>query len=157
MKHLKKFEELDYSTYTSAADKLASFGQKTRSSELRSHGVEMERKKIENYSFDILVGEVKTVPNAKFKSLSIVRESQAYSLVSIFESSAGTHRVSSILNDDGTIMWRDNNKFSNRKSVNNFSIVLKLLSKYQPDFVKLLEELGLTTDQLQIVHRTFYI
>lgn len=158
MKHLKKFEELDYDTYTSAAGKFQDLGQKERAKKLREHGAEMERKKIDEYKFNILVGEVRTYNDATFKSLDILREKTAYSIVCNFHSEPNNaHRVCATIGQDGTISWRDYNKFADRKSVNNFLTILKILGSYQPNFVGMLNEMNLTPAQLKLSSRTFYI
>ncbi len=158
MKHLRKFEELDYNTYVTTSDKLHNLGQKERAKKVRIHGAEMEKRKIEQYRFDILVGESKVFKNAEFISLNVLREKTAYSIVCHFLSeSNNTHRVCATIESDGTITWRDYNKFADRKSVNNFLIILKALANYQPDFVSMLSEMGITTEQLKISARTFYI
>ncbi len=158
MNHLKKFEELDYSTYKSASSKIKDLGQKDKALAMMSHANDMEKKKIDHYRFDMLVGEVKSVPNATFKSLSISRESNAFTILAVFESGENnSHRVNSVLHPDGSLEWKDNNKFANRKSTNNFLIVVKALANYQPDFVKLLEELHLKSEELTIMSRTYYI
>jgi hypothetical protein len=58
MKNLKKFEELDYSTYMSAADKMAGYGQVKKAEEVKSHAKNMAMSVIKNVRFDILVGNV---------------------------------------------------------------------------------------------------
>ena len=158
MKHLRKFEELDYSTYLSAADKLASHGQKNKADRLRGHADEMEMKKINQMSFDILVGETRSFPDAKFSKATISREKNAYGVMCIFTSEPNhTHRVYATINSDGSVDWREYNKFANRKSVNEYQKLLKLLATFQPDLKKLLDEMGLEPSQLKVTSRTFYV
>lgn len=158
MKHLRKFEELDYSTYKSAADKLQSLGQKGKAKDMMSHAIEHEKQKTNMFSFNILVGDVKTFPDAKFVSLDVARESQAYSLIAVFKSGENnTHTVRAVISRDGAITWREGgNKFADRKSTNDFLKLIKMVSHYQESLIKLLDEMKLTTDQLSIVSRTFY-
>lgn len=158
MKHLRKFEELDYSTYMSAADKLAAHGQKGKSDRLRGHAEEMEMKRINEMSFDILVGETRTFNDAKFSKATISREKNAYGIMCIFNSEPNhTHRVYATINNDGSIDWREYNKFANRKSVNEYQKLLKLLASFQPEVKKLLAEMKLDSSQLRVVSRTFYV
>ena len=157
MKHLRKFEELDYSTYSSAAAKLKQHGQKARAAKLSSHAEEMEMKRINQMSSDILVGETRPFNDAKYKSVNVLRESGAKGIVCIFESGNNTHRVLSTINADGSVIWRDYNKFANRKSVNEYQKLLRMLGEFQPEVKKLLEEMNLTPDSLKVVPRTFYI
>lgn len=157
MKHLRKFEELNYSTYTNTAGKFKQHGQSSRSQRLITHAYEMEARKINQMSFDILVGETRTFDDAKFKSASVIRESGAKGILCIFESGNNTHRVLSTINPNGDIVWRDYNKFVNRKSVNEYQKLLKTLSTFHPDIKKLLEEMKLTSDSIRVVSRTFYI
>lgn len=158
MKHLRKFEELDYSTYISAADKLSSHGQKTKADRLRSHADEMEMKKINEMSFDVLVGETRVFNNAKFLKASTLRESNANGILCIFTSEPNNiHRIFATLNDDGTVVWRDYNKFANRKSVNDYQRLLRMVAKFNNEVKKLLSEMNLTPDDIKVVQRTFYI
>lgn len=157
MRHLKKFEELDYSTYTKAADKLAQHGQKARAEKIRAHASERELESVKRMTFDILVGETRSFNDAKFKSASTIRESGSKGILCIFESGTNTHRVFSTINPDGSVVWRDYNKFANRKSVNEYQKLIRLLSTFQPEIKKLLEEMNLTPEKLIVVSRSFYI
>lgn len=157
MKHLRKFEELDYSTYTNAASRLKQHGQRAKALKLSSHADDMEMKKINQMSFDVLVGETRPFNDAKFKSVGVLRESGAKGVVCIFESGNNTHRVLSTINNDGSVVWRDYNKFANRKSVNEYQKLLRMLGEFQPEVKKLLEEMSLTPESLTVVSRTFYI
>jgi hypothetical protein len=73
MKHLRKFEELDYSTYMSAADKMAGYGQVKKAEEVKAHAKNMSMMLIKNMEFDILVGNVKEFPMAKFLNARIFK------------------------------------------------------------------------------------
>ncbi len=157
MKHLKKFEELNYSTYTSAADKLAKHGQKSRSIDIMTHANEMEHKSIKSMTFDILVGETRTFNDAKFEKMMVSREKEAIGIAVIFKSDSNTHSVLSTLNKDGSVVWKESNKFANRISVNKFQKVLRVLAAFQPDFKKLLDEMGILPENIKVVPRTFYI
>lgn len=158
MKHLRKFEELDYSTYKSAADKLSHHGQKSRAEKLRSHAEEMEMNKINELSFDILVGETRAFNNAKFFKATVSRESNSNGILCIFTSEPNnTHRVFATLNEDGSVVWREYNKFVNRKSVNDYQRLLRMLANFNVEIKKLLTEMNLTPDSLKVVSRTFYI
>jgi len=156
MKHLRKFEELDYSTYTSAADKMASYGQTDKAEEIRSHAKKMARMIIDNMTFGILVGNVRNFPSAKFDSGRIFKSGNAYTLQVIFKSDDNTHIVNSKVTDNGEIAWTDGNKFMNRGSVIKFQQLVQQLGKFQPDFVSFLNENDLKTDDFKVVLRTFY-
>ncbi len=157
MKHLIKFEELDYSTYASAANKIKQHGQSDRATKISSHSIEMESKKIKDMSFDILVGP-KEFPGAKFHSIQVLRESSSKGILMIFESgNTNTHKILATVKDDGSVVWRDYNKFANRRSVNEYQKALKLLANFQQDFKKMIDEMGLSPESLTIVPRTFYI
>jgi hypothetical protein len=158
MKHLRKFEELDYSTYKSAADKLSQYGQKSRAEKIRLHAEEMEMNKINELSFDILVGETRIFNNAKFFKATVSRESNANGILCIFTSEPNnTHRVLATLNKDGSVAWREYNKFANRKSVNDYQKLLKMLANFNEEIKKLLIEMNLTPDDIKVISRTFYI
>lgn len=156
MKHLRKFEELDYSTYMSAADKIASYGQTNRAEEIKTHAVNMARKIIDSMSFGILVGNVRPFPNAKFHSGRIFKSGTAYTLQVIFKSDDNTHIVTSKVSDNGEISWTDGNRFMNRGSAIKFQQLVQQLGKFQSDFVSFLEEHDLKTDDFKVVLRTFY-
>jgi len=59
---------MNYSTYISAAEKLSSLGQKQKALNFINHANELERKKINELKFNILVGEVRPFKDAKFHS-----------------------------------------------------------------------------------------
>ena len=66
MKYLSKFEELDYSTYMSAAHKMSNYGQTKKADEVKNQAKNMATMIIRNMEFDILVGGVKEFPKAPF-------------------------------------------------------------------------------------------
>ena len=156
MKHLRTFEELDYSTYMSAADKIASYGQEKRAEDIRSHAKGMSMKLIEMMEFDILVGNVKEFPKAKFHSARIFKSGTAWVLQVILHSGENTHSITSRVSNEGEIMWQEGNKFMNRKSAIKFGQLIEQLCQFQPDFVSFLKENGLNSGDLNIVQRTYY-
>jgi hypothetical protein len=156
MKHLRKFEELEHSTYISAADKISSYGQTDRAAEIRSHANKMARMIIDNMTFGILVGSVRTFPSAKFDNGRIFKSGNAYTLQVIFKSDDNTHIVTSKVTNDGEITWTDGNKFMNRGSAIKFQQLVQQLGKFQSDFVSFLNEYDLKTDDFKVVLRTFY-
>src|ERR1035437_3820177 len=93
MKHLKTFEELNYSTYRSAANKIAKHGQKSRAIDIMSHATAMEHKNIKSMTFDILVGEAKVFPGAKFEKLMVSREKGEIGIMMVFKSENNNHNV----------------------------------------------------------------
>lgn len=157
MKHLRKFEELDYSTYMSAADKLASYGQTDRAKEIRSHAVDMSRKEIDSMTFGILVGNVRPFPDAKFTSLDIFKSGSGWIMNSVFQSGNNTHKVTSSISDTGEITWMEGNKFLDRRSVLNFQKMIVKLCESQDDLQSFLSENGLSPEDLKPVLRTFYV
>ncbi len=156
MKHLRKFEELDYSTYMSAADKLDQYGQTSRSTELRKHAVNMSRKFADESVFGILVGGVRPFPEAKFTALEIFKAGDSWCLRGIFQSGSATHRIDSNVSPTGEITWKDGNKFLDKRSVVNYQRVISDLSKSQDDFNLFFNQTGLNTEDLKLVLRTFY-
>ena len=158
MKHIRKFEELNYETYISASDKLSQHGQKQRGEKVKSHAIESETKKIKDISFDILVGDTRIFNDAKFHSVRVMREKNANAVMVVFESLPNnTHRVLATINPDGTVTWRDFNKFASRKSVNDYQSALRKLAGFEPDLKKMVEEMGLKPSELRVVPRTFYV
>jgi len=157
MKHLRKFEELNYSTYMSAADKLAGYGQTDRAKEIRSHAVDMSRKEIDNMTFGILVGGVRPFPDAKFTSLDIFKSGSGWIMNTVFQSGNNTHKVTSSVSSIGEITWMEGNKFLDRKSVLNFQKMLVKLCESQDDLQTFLSESGLSPEDLKPVLRTFYV
>lgn len=157
MKHLRKFEELNYSTYMSAADKLASYGQEDISKQVRQHADDMSRREIDNMTFGILVGGVRPFPNAKFTSLDIFKSSRSWILNTIFQSGDNTHKVTASVSNTGEIVWMEGNKFLDRKSVLNFQKMLVKLCESQDDLKSFLSENSLAPEDLKPSMRTFYI
>lgn len=147
---------MNYSTYISAAEKLSSFGQKQRALSLIKHANELEEKKINEFDFDILVGEVKTFSCAKFDSVRVLREKEGNTIMCIFKSGNNTHRINSTMKNDGSLLWSDGNLFVNRKSVNNFNKLLNHLKNYQKDVKKVLTDLALDNKDISIINRTYY-
>jgi len=90
---------MNYTTYISAAEKLATFGQKNKSMEIIKHAIGMEERKIKELEFDILVGEVKPFNGAKFLSSRVIREKEGITIIFIFTSgdpllpNSNTHRI----------------------------------------------------------------
>lgn len=156
MKHLRKFEELDYSTYMSAADKMASYGQTSKAEEVRKHALTMARKVIDDMNFGILVGGVRTFPNAKFENARIFKSGNAWSLQVILKSDNNTHSVNCKVLENGEVTWADGNKFMDRGSVLKFQQLVRQLSKFQPDFLSFLKENNLNSEDIKVVLRTFY-
>lgn len=156
MKHLIKFEELDYSTYMSAADKLQQFGQSQRAKDLRTHAVSMARKFADENTFGILVGDVREFPEAKFVRLEVFTKGNTWCLRGIFESGQNTHRVDAEIMNNGDIVWKEGNRFLDRKSTQNFQRVISDLCRTQTDFHNFFQNSGLTPENLKLVSRTFY-
>ena len=156
MKHLRKFEELNYSTYMSAADKLSAFGQTARYKEVKDHAVNMSRKVVDDMTFGIMVGDIKPFPEAKFASLDIFKTGEGWTLQAVFQSGNNTHRIGCSVSNIGAIIWRDGNKFIDRKSVVNFQKALVSLAHSQDELVGYLKETGLQPEDLRLVQRTFY-
>ena len=156
MKHLRKFEELNYSTYMSAADKLSGFGQTARSKEVKDHAVNMSRKVVDDMTFGIMVGDVKPFPDAKFTSLDIFRTGEGWTLQAVFQSGNNTHRIGCSVSNTGEVAWRDGNKFIDRKSVVKFQKAIISLAHSQDELVNYLKETGLQPEDLRLVQRTFY-
>jgi hypothetical protein len=157
MKHLRKFEELDYSTYMSAADKLAGYGQTDRAKKIKAHGVDMSRKAIDSMTFGILVGNVRPFPDAKFTSLDIFKSGSGWIMNSVFQSGNNTHKVTSSISDTGEITWMEGNKFLDRRSVLNFQKMIVKLCESQDDLQSFLSENELSPEDLKPVLRTFYV
>jgi len=157
MKHLRKFEELDYSTYMSAADKLAAYGQADRAKDIRNHAVDMSRKAIDSMTFGILVGNVRPFPDAKFTSLDIFRSGSGWIMNSVFQSGNNTHKITSSVSPTGDITWLEGNKFLDRRSVLNFQKMIVKLCESNGDLQSFLSENGLSSEDLKPVLRTFYV
>lgn len=157
MKHLRKFEELDYSTYMSAADKMAAYGQTSRAEEVRKHADRMAKNIIDSLEFGVLVGGVRPFPNAKFRNALIFKAGTSWSLQVILYSGDNTHPVNCKVTESGEITWTEGNKFMNRGSALKFQQLIRQLAKFQPDFVSFLKEYGLQDEDLKVVLRTFYL
>jgi hypothetical protein len=158
MKHLRKFEELNYSTYMSFADKVAGLGQTGKADEVRAHALDIVRKEIENnLKFDILVGGVRPFPDAKFTSLDIFKSGSGWVMNVVFQSGSNTHKVTSSVSTTGEITWREGNKFLDRRSVMDFKKMVVKLCESQDDLKSFLSENGLKPEDLNPVMRTFYI
>ena len=162
MKHLKKFEELDYSTYASAANKLSGFGQEDKARELITHAGKMSKVETGALIFNVMVGP-RSFPSAKLESMEVYRSgedlktNQTWTLQAILKSGDNTHRVSSNVSNSGEITWKDGNKFGDKRSVFNFQKAVISYAKFQPDFVRFLSENNLTSEDLKLVLRTFYL
>jgi hypothetical protein len=157
MKHIRKFEELDYSTYISAADKLEDFGQIDRAKELRTHAVNMSRREVDE-TFGILVGGVRPFPEAKFQEMSLFRSGESFLLRAIFNSGNNTHRIDSVIDPKtGDITWSEGNKFLEKRSTMKFQKLVDAISKNQDDFQSFFVESKLTSTDLKVVFRTFYV
>jgi hypothetical protein len=148
---------MNYSTYASAAEKLASFGQKQKALALIKHASDLEQKKINDLKFNILVGEVRPFKDAKFHSAQVLREREANTIMCIFQSDANTHRINAKIKPGGEVQWSDGNLFLDRQSVKSYERLLDCLTNYQSDVQKLLSEIELKKDDLKVVNRTFYI
>jgi hypothetical protein len=148
---------MNYSTYISAAEKLSSFGQKQKAMKLIDHANDLERKKINNLKFNILVGEVRPFKDAKFHSALILKEKEANTIMCIFQSDTNTHRISAKIKQGGEIRWSDGNLFLDRQSVKSYERLLDHLTNYRNDVQKLLGEIETKRDDIKVVNRSFYI
>lgn len=158
MKHLRKFEELQYSTYMSAADKMVGYGQSKKAEEIKSHAKKMAMMVIENMEFDVLVGGVKEFPKAKFYSARIFKSGNAWTLQVIFQSEGDyKHSIMSKVTEGGEISWQEGNKFMNRKSTIKFGQLIEQLCQFQSDFLGFLKEYKLNSGDLKLIQRTYYI
>lgn len=156
MKHLKKFEELSHSTYNKVADVMDSKGQNDKAKRLRDHAFSSSRKSVDDISFGILVGGVRPFPNAKFDSMRIFKSGEGWILDSIFKSDNNTHRISSSVISEkiASVVWREGNKFLNRKSVMDFEKSINSLSNSQEDLKNFMRDNGI--DIFKVDYRTFY-
>jgi hypothetical protein len=158
MKHIRKFEELDYSTYISAADKLDDFGQTDRAKELRTHAVNMSRREVDEMTFGILVGGVRPFPEAKFQEMSLFKSGDVWLMRTIFNSGNNTHRIDSVIDPKtGDVVWSDGNKFLDKRSVMKFQKLVSAISKNQEDFKSFFVENKINSTDLKVVFRTFYV
>ena len=148
---------MNYSTYISAAEKLSSFGQKQKALLFIQHANDLEKKKIDDLKFNILVGEVRPFKDAKFHSAQIIREREANTIMCIFQSDVNTHRINAKIKPGGEVQWSDGNLFLDRQSVKSYEKLLDYLTTYQNEVQKLLTEIALKKDDLKVVNRSFYI
>lgn len=148
---------MNYSTYISAAEKLASFGQKQKALAIINHANEIEKRKIDELKFNILVGEVRPFKDAKFHSAQVMREREANTIMCIFQSDVNTHRINAKIKPGGEIRWSDGNLFLDRQSVKSYEKLLEYLTNYQNDVQRLLDEIELKKDDIKVVNRSFYI
>ena len=153
MKHLRKFEELDYSTYMNAADK----ADKKTASDLRDHAYNMYRKDIDDMTFGILVGGVRPFPEAKFTSLDIFKSGSGWIMNTVFQSGNNTHKVTSSVSPTGEITWMEGNKFLDRKSVMDFKKMIVRLCDSHDELQSFLSENSLKPENFKLATRTFFI
>ncbi len=142
---------MNYNVYLSASETVYGYGQVELSKRFLEHAEYLERKKIENLKFDILVGNTKLFSGAKYESMRSIREKEGVTLLFIFKSGENTHRINCNLKSDGSLVWADGNLFKNRLSVRKFSELIDHLSNYHKDIKKL------NIDRIKLVSRTFYI
>lgn len=146
-----------YTTYISAADKLSALGQKDLAKKFLSHASEIVNKRVSEFDFDILVGQVKIFNSAKFVEARILREKEANTIMFIFKSGSNTHRINTTLRHNGEIVWHEGNHFANRKSVKSFERLVSVIVEYSKDLQTLLNEMQLDTSRLKLIHRTLYL
>jgi hypothetical protein len=148
---------MKYTTYISAAEKLSALGQKEISKKFLTHANEIVNKRLTEFDFDILVGQVKHFDGAKFAETRVLREKEASTIMFIFKSGTNTHRINTTLRHNGEIVWHDGNHFCNRKSVKSFEKLINIIVEYNKDIHKLLNEMQLKSDALKLIQRTFYL
>ena len=148
---------MKYTTYISAAEKFSALGQKDLAKEFLSHANQIVSRRVSEFDFDILVGQVKTFSGAKFVETRVLREKEANTIMFIFKSGTNTHRINTTLRHNGEIVWHEGNLFRNRKSVKSFERLIYILVEYNKDVQKLLSEMQMGVDGLKIIQRTFYI
>lgn len=146
-----------YTTYISAADKLSALGQKELAKRFLSHANQIVEKRVSEFDFDILVGQVKAFNGAKFVETRLLREKEANTIMFIFKSGTNTHRINTTLRHTGEIVWHDGNHFCNRKSVRFFEKLVSIIVEYNNEIQKLLSQMGIKPSDLKITHRTFYL
>lgn len=154
---LIKNKDMRYTTYISAAEKLSALGQKELAKKFMSHANEIVSKRVSEFDFDILVGQVKAFNGAKFVETRLLREKEANTVMFIFKSGSNTHRINTTLRHTGEIVWHDGNHFCNRKSVRFFERLVGIIVEYNVELQKLLCEMSLEPKDLKITHRTFYL
>jgi hypothetical protein len=148
---------MEYTTYISAAEQIKTFGQVDLAKRMVEHADFIEKRKIQDLQFDILVGKTREFKGAKFTDARILREKESNTIMFIFESSANTHRINATIKSDGTLVWHEGNLFLNRKSVKSLERLVTHIANYRRDLQKLLKEMGLETSNLNVSTRTFYI
>lgn len=148
---------MKYTTYISAAEKFSALGQKEVSKRVLTHANEIVNKRLKEFDFDILVGQVKHFNSAKFVETRVLREKEANTIMFIFKSGTNTHRINTTLRNNGEIVWHDGNHFCNRKSVKSFEKLINIIIEYNKDIQKLLTEMKLNPDELKLIQRTFYL
>jgi hypothetical protein len=146
-----------YTTYISAAEKLSALGQKEIAKKFLSHANDIVTKRISEFDFDILVGQVKHFNGAKFAETRVLREKEANTIMFIFKSGTNTHRINTTLRHNGEIVWHEGNHFCNRKSVKSFEKLIGVIVEYSTDIQKLLTEMQLNQNKLRLIQRTFYL
>jgi len=145
---------MDYKTYISAARKLKSLGQKKKADDFIEHANKLQKKDIEQLSFDILVGEVKVFKDAKFQSAQFIKEKEGNTIMIIFNSGVNnTHRINATV-ENGVVKYYGGNLFNDRKSVNNYQILLKKLANFQKDIQ---EGIKVKPEDVKVINRSFYI
>lgn len=149
---------MNYTTYISAAEKLNTFGQKKLANSFIEHANEIEKRKISELKFNILVGEVKAFRDAKFTEARVLREKEANTIMLIFKSgNDNTHRINTTINKDGSVKWQSGNLFLDRYSVKNFDKLLRHITNYQKDIINVLAGMSIDKKDINLVNRTFYI
>lgn len=148
---------MKYTTYISAAEKFSALGQKEVSKRVLTHANEIVNKRLKEFDFDILVGQVKHFNSAKFVETRVLREKEASTIMFIFKSGTNTHRINTTLRNNGEIVWHDGNHFCNRKSVKSFEKLINIIIEYNKDIQKLLTEMKLNPEELKLIQRTFYL
>lgn len=154
---------MNYTTYISAAEKLNTLGQKKLANSFIEHANELEKRKISELKFNILVGEVKAFKDAKFLSARAIREKEGNTIMFIFTSgdpyslNSNTHRINTTINKDGSVKWQSGNLFLDRHSVKNFDKLVKHITNYQKDIIDVINSMSIDKKEIGIINRTFYI
>jgi hypothetical protein len=149
---------MNYTTYISAAEKLITFGQKSKANSFIEHANKIEERKISELKFNILVGEVKAFEDAKFIEARVLREKESNTIMFIFKSgNDNTHRINTTINKDGSVKWQSGNLFLDRYSVKNFDKLLRHITNYQKDIISVITAMSIGKEAINLVNRTFYI
>ena len=149
---------MNYTTYISAAEKLITFGQKNKANSFIEHANKIEKRKISELKFNILVGEVKAFEDAKFIEARVLREKESNTIMFIFKSgNDNTHRINTTINKDGSVKWQSGNLFLDRYSVKNFDKLLRHITNYQKDIISVITAMSISKEAINLVNRTFYI